>query len=149
MKSDRAGNGTPEENSAAMLLDDTGTGDIRIHEDVIASLARHAALAVPGVSRLAGNPLMNNLAEIVGSHRMQSRAIAVRLGEKNVVTIGIKVVIRFGFCSPDVAAEIQRAVIDEVEKSTRMNVAAVDVLVQEVESGRKGDAENPEEEPKP
>lgn len=115
------------------ILDDTEMGDIRIHEGVIASLARHATLGVAGVSRLAGSSLVDNLAEIVGSRRMQSRNINIILGEENNVSIEIKVVFKFGYCIPNVATEIQKAVIAEVEKTTGMNVTSVHVLVQEIE----------------
>ena len=61
----------------AMMLGDSGLGDVKIHDGVIATLTRRAALAIEGVSRLAGNALVDNLAEIVGSRRMQSRAITI------------------------------------------------------------------------
>ncbi len=117
----------------SMVLDDTELGDIRIHEGVIASLSRRAALGVAGVSRLAGNALVDNIAEIVGSRRMQSRNITITLGEESNVCIEIKVVLKFGFNIPQVATEIQKAVISEVEKTTGMNVTNVHVLVQDIE----------------
>jgi uncharacterized alkaline shock family protein YloU len=117
----------------SMVLDDTELGDIRIHEGVIASLSRRAALSVAGVSRLAGNALVDNIAEIVGSRRMQSRNITITLGEESNVGIEIKVVLKFGFNIPQVATEIQKAVISEVEKTTGMNVTNVHVLVQDIE----------------
>ena len=124
---------TPMTNQETMTIDDSEMGDIRIHESVIASLSRRAVLAVPGVSRLAGNSLVNNIAEIVGSSRMQSRNISIILGDENNVAIEIKIVMTFGFCIPDVAAKIQKAVIEEVEKTTGMNVTSVNVLVQDIE----------------
>ncbi|MBE6357456.1 MAG: Asp23/Gls24 family envelope stress response protein [Lentisphaerae bacterium] len=116
-----------------MTLDDTELGDIRIHEGVIASIARKAALGIPGVSRLAGSSLVDNLAEIVGSRRMQSRNITITLSEDNNVAIEIKVVFRFGFRIPDVSTEIQKAVIREVENTTGMNVVRVHIIVQDIE----------------
>ena len=116
-----------------MTLDDTELGDIRIHESVIASIAKKAVLAIPGVSRLAGSSLVDNLAEIVGSRRMQSRNITIDLGEDNNVAIEIKVVFRFGFRIPEVSAEIQKAVIREVENTTGMTVTSVHVIVQDIE----------------
>ena len=124
--------GRPE----TMILDDTELGDIKIHESVIASLARRAALNVPGVSRLAGSSLVDNLAEMVGSRRMQSRAVTINLGEKNDVAIEMKVIFKFGFCIPEVAARIQKEVISMVEKTSGMNVTTVNVLVQEIEEDK-------------
>ena len=122
-----------------MILDDSELGDVRIHEGVIASLARRAALNVPGVSRLAGNVLVDNIAEIVGSRRMQARNINIILGEDGNVTIEVKVVMLFGYRIPDVAGNIQKAVIAEVENSTAMNVKNVHVIVQDIEDENSGD----------
>lgn len=116
-----------------MVLEESGLGDVRIHEGVIASLARRAALTIAGVSRLAGSSLVDNIAEIVGSRRMQARNINIQLGENNDVSIEIKVVMVFGFCIPDVAESIQKAVIEEVERTTGMNVTSVDILIQDIE----------------
>ena len=85
------------------VIDDSEMGDIRIHEGVIASLARRAALSVEGVSRLAGNSLVDNLAEMVGSRRIQSRNINIMLGENSDVAVELKVVLKFGCCIPQVA----------------------------------------------
>ena len=100
---------------------------------VIASLARRAALSVEGVSRLSGNSLVDNLVEMVGSRRIQSRNINIILGEDNNVAIEIKVVLKFGCCIPQVASDVQKAVINEIEATTGMNVTNVHVLVQEIE----------------
>lgn len=127
---------TPVKPAETMVLDDTELGDIKIHESVLASLARRAAISVDGVSRLAGSSLVDNLAEIVGSRRMQSRAVNITMDEECNVTIELKVILRFGCCIPEVAAAVQKAVISEVEQTTGMNVTAVDVLVQEIEEER-------------
>ena len=123
----------PEVRSGTMVLNDNELGDIRIHECVIASLARRATLSVDGVSRLAGSSLVDNIAEIVGSRRMQSRNINIVLGEQSNVAIEIKVVMKFGFRIPEVALNIQKAVISEVESTTDMNVTDVHVIVQDIE----------------
>ena len=136
MKTDYADKKLPEKQDT-MVLDDTELGDIKIHEGVIASLARKAALSVDGVPRLSGNSLVDNLAEMVGSRRIQSRAVTISLGEKNNVSIELKIIIKFGYCIPEVANAVQKAVISDVEATTGMNVTSVDVLVQEVEEESK------------
>lgn len=122
----------PVESTA--VIEDSGIGEVKIHENVIASLARRAALEVEGVSRLAGSQLVDNIAEIVGSRRMQDRAINVILNEDNQVSLEIKLNIIVGYRMPKVAAEVQQAVVSSIETATGMNVAKVDVLVQEVDS---------------
>lgn len=117
----------------AMMLGDNELGDVRIHDGVIATLTRRAALGVAGVSRLSGSALVDNLAEIVGSRRMQSRAITITVDENNQVTIEIKLNIKFGHTIPEVAEAVQKAVISDVEKVTGMTVTTVHVLVQDID----------------
>ena len=108
-------------------------GDVKIHENVVASLVRQAALEQEGVSRLAGSALVDDIANLVGSRRMQSRAITVELGEDGRVGIEIKLNLIFGFRIPDVAERVQKAVIGMVEETTGMTVTRVNVVIQEIE----------------
>lgn len=115
------------------ILSDSELGDIKIHDGVIAALSRRAALSVQGVSRLAGSQFVDNLAEIVGSRRMQARAINVDVDEDSRISIEIKLNLIFGCQIPQVAARVQQEIIKEVETSTGMTVKCVDVLVQDME----------------
>ena len=108
-------------------------GDLKIHENVISSIVRRATLAQAGVSRLSGNNFVDTIGEIVGSRRIQDRAILVKLCDDNRIELEIKVVLKFGFIVPEVAAAIQKNVITEVENITGMTVVAVNVTVQDVE----------------
>ena len=124
------------------VLGDNEIGEVKIHENVISSLARRATLEVEGVSRLAGSLLVDNIAEIVGSRRMQDRAISVMMGDDNRVSLEIKLNIKIGYRLPKVAAAVQKAVISAIESTTGMTVAKVDVLVQEVEPEVENDSDD-------
>ena len=141
--------GRPATESVAPMttsLECSDAGEIKIHENVISSLARRAVLGVEGVSRLAGSVLVDNIAEIVGSRRMQDRAVTIEILEDNRVAIEIKVNILIGYRLPEVAEKIQKAVIDSVEAATGMTVTRVDVLIQELEAPREEeDVEDDEE----
>ena len=115
------------------LLEGSEMGDVKIHENVVASLVRQAALEQEGVSRLAGSALVDDIANLVGSRRMQSRAITVELGEDGRVSIEIKLNLIFGYHIPDVALQVQKAVIGPVEETTGMTVTQVNVVIQEIE----------------
>ena len=125
----------------AMMLGDSGLGDVKIHDGVIATLTRRAALAIEGVSRLAGNALVDNLAEIVGSRRMQSRAIAISVNDNSQISIEVKLNLKIGYTIPDVAENVQKAVIADVEKVTGMTVTTVHVLVQDIDDDTSFDDE--------
>ena len=128
---------------AAPQNENNGIGSIKINNNVISSIARRAALQVEGVSRLAGNQLVDNIAEIIGSQKMQDRAINIENGEDGKVGITIEINIKVGFRLPDVAEKVQRAVIEQVESVTGMTVARVDVLVQEIEEEKPEEPEIP------
>ena len=139
-----------KKNSAApaqptVVLEDSGIGDVKIHENVISSLARRATLGIEGVSRLAGSLLVDNIAEIVGSRRMQERSITVAMDENNRVSLEIKINILVGYRLPDVASAVQKAVISEIEAATGMTVTKVNVLVQEIESPEEHEEDAPAE----
>ncbi len=123
----------------AAVLEDTGMGEVKIHENVISMLVRKAALGVPGVSRLSGSQLVDIIAETVGSRRMQDRAISVEIGDNGLISLEVKINIKFGFKIPVVSAGVQKAVIAEVENTTGMTVTKVNVFIQEVEAEEEAD----------
>lgn len=129
------------DHTSTVLEGNSGLGDVRIHENVIASLVRKAALGVEGISRLAGNALVDNIAEFVGSRRMQSRAITIDMDDNNRVAIEVKVNIIFGYNIPEVAQAVQKAVVEGVESVTGMTVTKVHVVVQEIEEPVKEEEE--------
>lgn len=127
----------PAEAAAAEMAPCSGT--VKVHESVVASIVRKAACSVPGVVRLAGSSLVDNLAEIVGSKKIYDRAIAIDMGA-NSVQVEIKVILAYGAHIPDVAEKIQLAVIDEITKITGMKVGKVNVIVIDLEEAQ--DAQN-------
>lgn len=129
------------EKSSTAVLEHDEIGSVKIHENVVAQLVRRAVLEVEGVSRLAGNALVDDIASLVGSRRMQSRAVSVVLGDEGKVDIEAKVVLKFGYCIPEVAAKVQTKVIELVENTTGMSVTKVDVLIQEIDDPEQDDAE--------
>jgi len=129
-------------------VDVNSMGEVKIHENVISALVRKAALSIAGVARLAGSPLVDNIAEIVGYRRMQDRAITVTLDDdSNRVTIDVKVNLLFDTKVPVVATAIQKAVIEAVESATGMTVVKVNVIVQELETEAEIESEEEAETP--
>ena len=131
--------------SDPMFLSDSEFGDVKIHDGVISSIVRNAVLEVEGVSRLSGSALVDNFAELVGSRKMQSRSISVAVDKDNRVTIEVKIIMKFGFFIPEVAENVQKNVISEVEKFTGMNVCSVHVLIQDIENVSEDEDENQEQ----
>ena len=117
-------------------------GEIKIHENVIANLVAMATRKVPGVSRLAGSTVVDAIASIVGSRRMQARAITVGIAGDNCVTIDLKLNILVGFRLPDVVQQVQREVINSIEDVTGMTVTRVNVAVQDIDEVNEADEDD-------
>ena len=116
-------------------------GEIKIHENVIASIVRKVALKQSGVARLAGNNFVDTLGEIVGSRRIQDRAIIVKFLDNGDLDLEIKIVIKYGFNLPKVANAVQKSVIAEVENITGINVFKINVTIQDVEEEEEDNLE--------
>ena len=119
-------------NTRTTVTSDTPSelGLIKIHDNVLAALVSRAVLSVEGVSRLAGSAIMDNLAGMVGSH---SRAIEIIKDTDDQLKIIVKVNVLFGTVIPAVAVEVQRQVIEQVESAAGVTVAAVDVVIQQLD----------------
>lgn len=134
----------PESGAAEASLMEGELGEIKIHENVIANLVAIATLKVPGVSRLAGSTVVDAIASIVGSRRMQARAIGVGIAGDNRVTIDLKLNILVGYRLPDVVQQVQRSVIDSIESVTGMTVTKVNVAVQDIDEEPSDEDETPD-----
>lgn len=106
--------------------------DVRIHESVVVSIVRNVVGKVEGVSRISGNSLMDNIAGIMGSRRLQDRAISVKMGDSSV-SVELSVNLIFGYKLPEVALALQTAVRKEIESITGLRAEKVDVIVCEFE----------------
>lgn len=111
---------------------ENSVGVIRVHESVIASIVRKITLETDGVVRLAGNSLVDNLAEIVGSKKIQDRSITVEMGASSV-SIEIGVIIKYGVPIPPVAEAIKNSVASEILKLTGMKVGKINIIVMDLE----------------
>jgi uncharacterized alkaline shock family protein YloU len=116
----------------ALKPDGTEMGQIRIHENVIASIVRRTTCGIKGVKRLSGSHIVDNIAELIRNKRIGDRAIVVNLEGENV-SIEVKVNFEYGAHIPTVASNIQSLIAGEVEKLTGLNVTGVTVIVHELE----------------
>ena len=115
-------------------------GQIKIHEGAIATIVRKAACSVPGVTRITGNSFVDNIAEIVGSKKIQDRSIQIAMNNSSVA-VELSINIQYGLQLPAVAAAVQDAVSREIKAITGLNVTKVNVIVREMEDASEDEAE--------
>ena len=115
-------------------------GQIKIHEGAIATIVRKAACSVPGVTRITGNSFVDNIAEIVGSKKIQDRSIQIAMNNSSVA-VELSINIQYGVQLPAVAAAVQDSVSREIKAITGLNVTKVNVIVREMEDASEDEAE--------
>ncbi len=128
-------NREPEEVHAE---DGTELGAIRIHQNVIAAIARRAAVGIPGVVALSSGIVDGLAGRLVG--KGTERGIRVDLQEDGV-RIEVAAVFQYGVRIPQVAWGIQSEVKKAVQEMTGKNVISVDVVVQGIEPPADAEAD--------
>ncbi len=104
-------------------------GNVQIHNNVIATIARLAALKVPGVIEMGGG-IVEGIAGMI-SKKGADRGIRVEVNE-NSVTLELRVVLEYGVRIPHVAWQLQTETRQAVEQMTGKAVKAVEVVVEGV-----------------
>ena len=99
-------------------------GDVYISQEVLEMIAGAAAVEVEGVTGLAGGSASDQL---LGRKKL-SKGINV-LWESDNITIDVAIQINYGSIIPEVAKKVQEAIIANVEATSGMQVAAVNVRV--------------------
>lgn len=110
--------------------------EIKISNEVVASIAGKAVSDVPGVYSMAGG-----IAEVFKGKKNLAKGIKVEVGEKET-RIDVNIIVDYGVRIPDIAFEIQSRVKKAVETMTGLVVAAVNIHVQGInteESKEKDD----------
>lgn len=123
------------------IENDTELGSVHIHNNVIATIARLAAIKVPGVSEMSGG-LVDDLAGMIRK-KTGDRGIRVTFEDAGVV-IEIHVILDYGVRIPNVAWQLQTEVRQAVEQMTGKHVKAVQVVVQGVKLPAASDSERAE-----
>lgn len=109
----------------------TDFGVIKIHDNVIASVAYLATLEIDGVSRVCDSP-RSALYQLLGK-KTKSGAIDVRPEKGDGLAITIPVIVKYGFNIPDVALKIQEKVKTSIEETTNLSIKDIAVKIKGVE----------------
>ena len=104
-------------------------GNIKIADDVVKVVASKAATDVKGIYKLAGG-VADEVNKILGKKRL-THGVKVEVGEKEC-SIEAYVIIEYGYSIPDVAVEVQEAIVKSVTELTGLKVVEVNIYVQDV-----------------
>jgi len=110
----------------------TDLGAIKIHKNVIASIASLAAAEIEGVRRIGGD-FKSGLLEMLGNKNLC--AVRVEIDKNEEVRIEIPLVIKYGFNIPEISSRVQESVRNALDKMTSLTVKDINISVQGIERG--------------
>ena len=118
-------------------IDSTNTGEVKIADDVVASIAAIAAGEVDGVSAMAGN-ISDKLKNSVGMHVGTGTGVRVDVAG-NMVRVDIALVIKYGHNIMETSKKVQDKVKNSIETMTGLNVTDVNIRITGVNSDIRND----------
>ncbi|MFA5356155.1 MAG: Asp23/Gls24 family envelope stress response protein [Candidatus Omnitrophota bacterium] len=110
----------------------TDLGNIKIHKNVIASIASIAATEIEGVKRIGGG-LKSGLLELIGKKALM--AIKVEIDKNDEIKLEVPLVIKYGFNIPDISNRVQENIRNALEKMTNLSIKYININVQSIERG--------------
>ncbi|GKS12638.1 alkaline-shock protein [Paenibacillus chitinolyticus] len=111
------------------MVEEIQTGNIRISDDVVATIAGLAALETPGIAAMSGG-ISEGFAKRLSGKNVQ-RGVSVEVGQVEAA-VDLRVIILYGSKIQDVCRELQLNVREAVENMTGLRIVEVNVKVEGV-----------------
>lgn len=115
--------------SEALKKEDSTESSVKISNDVVAIIAGIAAGKVEGVMAMSGG-ITGGLTEMLGMKNL-SKGIKVEV-ENNEATIDLYITVEYGVKLSEVGKKVQEDVKETVENMTGLNVAVINVNIQDI-----------------
>lgn len=104
-------------------------GNIRISDDVVATIAGLAALETPGIAAMSGG-LSDDWVKMLSGKNVQ-KGVSVKVGEVEA-SIDLRVIVVYGMKIHEVCHQLQVNIRDAVQNMTGLSVVEINVNVEEV-----------------
>ncbi len=108
----------------------TDLGTIKIHKNVIASIASLAASEIEGVKRIGGD-FKSGILELMG--KKSSSAIKVIIDKNEEVRLEVPLIVKYGYNIAEIAVKVQENVRNALEKMTNLSIKDINVNIQGIE----------------
>lgn len=105
-------------------------GAVKIHKNVIASIASIAALENEGVKQI-GRPANFNVGELLGLK--SSKAIKVDFGKNDEIRLEIPLIVKYGYSIPEIAEGVQENVRQALEKMLDKSPRDISISIQGID----------------
>ena len=108
------------------------TGEIKIANDVVATIAALAATETKGVAYLSGSLTH----DVIAKHSSKNLSKGVRVEVlSGIVNADVALNIAYGYSIPEVSAKVQERVKSAIENMTGLEVSIVNVRIASVDMG--------------
>ncbi len=108
------------------------SGLVRIHKNVISSIASIAAMEIEGVKSV-GKDLRTACFEFLGQKYFS--VIKVDISKNEEVKVEIPLIIKYGYNIPDVASRVQENARQALEKMSNLSIKDININVRGIERG--------------
>ena len=108
----------------------TEQGSVRIHRNVVASIASLAAMEVEGVKRI-GYDLGSGFLELIG--KKTNLAIKVEIDKNQEVQLEVPLIIKYGYNIPEISDRVQENIRNALEKMTNLGIKDININIQGIE----------------
>lgn len=109
-------------------------GAIRIHDNVIASIAAVAASEIEGVKGIEKN-LKTSILELIDKKAANLSSIKVEKDKNGDISISIPLIIKYGYNVPEVAARAQENIKAALERMINISLKDININVRAIERG--------------
>jgi len=110
-------------------------GEIKINEDVIATIVAMALAEIRGIRPATGGSFIEELAEKLGKKPMP-RGVKVEL-EGDEVSVDLFLTVEYGMRIPSLVWEVQEKIKNTVEEMTGYKVKEINVTIQGIHLGKR------------
>lgn len=111
-------------------------GDIKINHNVVAGIARLAALEVEGVASV-GSGLIDGISELFSKREADARGVKILETPSDCYSVEMRIVVYFGAEIARTAYAVQTSVKRQITAMTGKDVQRVDVIVEGVRMPRE------------
>ena len=111
------------------MLEKNDLGLVKISREVIAGIAARSAKEISGVQGVGGG-FLNRLALTFFMERLSS--VKVEILNNGEVVVSVPIVVEYGREISGIAYEVQEKVKKDIEELTGLDVAKIDITVEEV-----------------
>ena len=107
----------------------TDLGILKINNEVIASIARNAAIEVSGVEGVKSSP-WTIISDLI-SKNYHNKGINLEINNSEI-KIGITIVVKYGVNIPEIANAVQENVRAAIEEMTGLSVSEVNINIGDI-----------------